>query len=252
MKKLNKIALAVLATALTTGAFAAEVVLTQKAADLSGGAGAEFRLGAVAKIDGMLELVLKSDGLAAMDVAEGQVKLQAFAFGQKDAAGASAVAAEDFSIDASMSTQALMQAEVCTSTDAAHISKLTAHSSVNVTGVGNCTVTTTGTLHAVAAEFYIDYEVRAAGGLGGLITLDIENGVEDNYLAADAAVNFLTATAAESTAIDMDGKDIGVVVGSLLPNGKVGAIKYNLAFDVSGLASKPVSRATFSHLLQVQ
>lgn len=258
MKKFNKIVLAVLSTAFLSQAMAGTVTLQQNHDD--GAAGAEFRLGVVAKVLGQIEVDLINSGLATETAEEGQKKLQAYAFGQKDPASAETIEAEKFFIDGSIPVAgdagAALSANVCDSADAAHIKSLISYSALKVTpaDAAGCILSDVGSSNKIDARFHVDYEVRASGGLQAMLTVDnVENGIDSDYLTANAAKAFITSSV-EDLSTPALAVNAGVLVGdgNPLDEGSEGTLQYELSFDISGAQSKAESRMVFAHVLQIQ
>jgi hypothetical protein len=254
MKKFKKIGFMVLSMAFVSQAMAGTVTLQQNYDD--GAAGAEFRLGVVAKVQGQIEVDLINSGLTTELTEEGQKKLQAYAFGQKDAASVLSPAAEKFFIDGSVDAATQLEDEVCDSAEPEHIKRLVSYVATNVTPAeaARCDLSDIGNTNKIDARFHVDYAVRASGGLQAQLTVDaVENGLDIDYIAANAAKQFMAASVEELSLTPLD-VNAGVLVGdgSILDEGDEGTLQYELSFDVSGANSKEESRMVFAHVLQIQ
>lgn len=255
MKKLPFLALG--AMLLAQSAMAQGIVTLRQEKSAANTAGAALLVGVVAKVEGVLEIDLVNTGFGSdLLIEEGDEILKSYAFGQPPMDVTDPLApiplltagAESFSINAGVAPAAL-QTEVCTSAADFHISKLTAYAAVNGTapGAGSCVVTA----GAVAAKFYVDYKIRAGGGIVGDLTVSVDNGVASDYLVPDATLNFLTASVSDlDSQIVIDGVDIGSGQAGL-DHDSEGTLMYDLTFAISGGTSKSISRATYSHILQV-
>lgn len=256
MKKFNKLALAVLATAaLSSSVFAGTVKLKQNAEDANTG-GSEFRLGVVAKVLGTIEVDLVNSGFTEKLVETDGIELQAFAFGQKDAGATALIEAEKYSIDSNV-PQAELRDEACVSAAPESIQRLTEYSPLNpvvapaVAGPGSCALSNAGTLDTISAMFRADYKIKATGGLHGTLIVDSEeNGIGADYITLDPAVAFDQAEVSDISNGLTLGADVTIGNGDMLEHSDKGVLEYKLAFDISGAQGE--SRAVFSHLLSVE
>lgn len=254
MKQFNKLALAVLATAaISASAFAGTVTLKQKATDKElpeAAVGAEFRLGVVAKIKGVVELDLINDGFTSMIIEEAGVQMQSFAFGQKTGTTGT-IESEKFAID---SNAADLQTEACVSAAPESIQRLTDYGSVNVTGEeGSCLVGADATVNKVNASFLADYALRSSGGLQADLVVDnFEDGVDADYSTLNPDKKYIASSVEDvsTNALPLDAAILGS--GGDIDHGDKGALKYSLEFDISGAASQAESRIVFSHILVVK